>query len=225
MCGRFAQTHNAATVAQAFQLTGVPELSPRYNIAPSQDVSVVVQSRRTGDRFHHAKQWGLIPGWSKDPKIGRKLINARAETVADKPAFRDAFHRRRCLIVADGFYEWQQVPKGHPKQPYLIQLQGRSLFAFAGLWERWRSPQTHEVHFSCTILTTAANALMAPIHHRMPVILPPSAYAAWLDPTHYNRGELTTLLKPYEAASMEAIAISHAINHPQNEDVAVQSPL
>lgn len=225
MCGRFAQTHSGSAVAQAFQLTAVPDLSPRYNIAPSQNVSVVVQSRRTGDRLHHAKQWGLVPGWSKDLQIGHKLINARSETVADKPAFRDALQRRRCLIVADGFYEWQRATKGQPKQPHLIQLQGRSLFALAGLWERWRSPQTQETHFSCTILTTAANALMVPIHHRMPVILPPSAYAAWLDPTHYNRGELMALLHPYDAGAMQAIAISNAINHPQHEDIAVQSPL
>ncbi|RZM74736.1 SOS response-associated peptidase [Leptolyngbya iicbica] len=225
MCGRFAQTHAGADVAQTFQLAAVPELSPRYNIAPSQDISVIVQSRRTGDRLHHAKRWGLVPGWSKDVQIGNKLINARSETVADKPAFRDAFQRRRCLIVADGFYEWQQAPKGQAKQPHLIRLKARSLFAFAGLWERWRSPQTDELHFSCTILTTAANTLMAPIHHRMPVILPSAAYDVWLDPTHYNRGELTALLRPYEAASMEAIAIGTAINHPQNEGAAVQAPL
>ena len=225
MCGRFAQTHDGAAVAQAFQLSVAPELAPRYNIAPSQAVSVIVQSRRTGDRLHHGKQWGLVPAWSKDTKIGHKLINARSETVADKPAFRSAFQKRRCLIVADGFYEWQRAAKGAAKQPYLIRLPERSLFAFAGLWERWRSPETNESYFSCTILTTAANVLMAPIHHRMPVILPPAAYDAWLDSTHYNRGELTHLLQPYEADAMSAIAISSAVNNPQHDDATVQAPL
>ena len=225
MCGRFAQTQDGEAVAQAFQLSVSPELVPRYNIAPSQAVSVIVQSRRTDDRLHHGKQWGLVPAWSKDTKIGYKLINARSETVADKPAFRDAFQKRRCLIVADGFYEWQKAAKGLAKQPYLIQLQARSLFAFAGLWERWRSPETNESYFSCTILTTAANALMAPIHHRMPVIVPPAAYDVWLDPTHYNRGELTQLLHPYEADAMTAIAISSAVNNPQHDDVTVQVPV
>lgn len=225
MCGRFAQTHSGKDVAQAFQLAVTPELSPRYNIAPSQSVSVIVQSRRSGDRQHHAKQWGLVPGWSQDLRIGSKLINARAETVAEKPAFRQAFQRRRCLIVADGFYEWQKAAQGQTKQPYLIQLRERSLFAFAGLWERWRSPETDETRFSCTILTTAANAIMTPIHHRMPVILSPSNYDDWLDPTHYNRGELEACLQPYDAAAMQAIAISTAVNSPQNEAAAIQVPI
>lgn len=225
MCGRFAQTHNGEEVAQAFQLAVTPELSPRYNIAPSQPVSVIVESRRSGDRQHHAKQWGLLPGWSQDPRIASKLINARAKTVAEKPAFRQAFQKRRCLIVADGFYEWQKAAKGQTKQPYLIQLRERSLFAFAGLWERWRSPETDETRFSCTILTTAANDVMVPIHHRMPVILPPSTYDAWLDPTHYNRGELVALLQPYDAAAMQAIAISTAVNSPQNETASIQAPV
>lgn len=225
MCGRFAQTHDGEAVAQAFQLAVTPELAPRYNIAPSQSVSVVMESRQSSDRVHHHKHWGLIPGWSKDTKIGYKLINARAETVAEKPAFRNAFQKRRCLVVADGFYEWQKAPKGQDKQPYLIQLEGRSLFAFAGLWERWRSPETAEALFSCTILTTAANEMMAPIHHRMPVILPPTAYDAWLDPTHYNRGDLEALLRPYEPDAMQATAISTAINNPKHETASVQNSL
>ena len=225
MCGRFAQTQSGVTVAQAFQLPVTPELEPRYNIAPSQPVAVVAQSRRTGDRTYHEKQWGLIPGWSKEASIGYKLINARSETVADKPSFRNAFQKRRCLIVADGFYEWQKALKGQDKQPYLIKLKSRSLFAFAGLWERWRSPDTEEPIFSCTILTTAANAAMAPIHHRMPVILPPAAYEPWLDPTYYNRGELEALLAPYEPDAMEAIAITTAVNNPRHDSAAVQMPV
>lgn len=225
MCGRFAQTHDGDNVARAFQLAVTPELSPRYNIAPSQTVSVIVQSRRSGDRLHHHKQWGLIPGWSQDVRVGYKLINARSETVAEKPAFRRAFQQRRCLIVADGFYEWQQAPQGKTKQPYLIRLREGALFAFAGLWERWRSSETDETRFSCTILTTTANVVMAPIHPRMPVILSPSTYDAWLDPTHYNRGNLEALLQPYDAAAMQAIAISTAVNNPQHEDAAIQRPI
>jgi len=225
MCGRFSQTQSGEAVAQAFQLSVTPELSPRYNIAPSQPVSVVTQSRQSGDRLHHEKQWGLIPGWSKEPSIGHKLINARSETVAEKPAFRNALQKRRCLIVADGFYEWQKAPKGQDKQPYLIQLKTRSLFAFAGLWERWRSPETDETLFSCTILTTAANAVMTPIHHRMPVILPPDAYERWLDPTHYNRGELEALLGPYDPDMMETTPISTQVNNPRHDSEAVQTPV
>jgi len=225
MCGRFSQTQSGETVAQAFQLSVTPALRPRYNIAPSQPVSVITQSRQTGDRLHHEKRWGLIPGWSKEPSIGHKLINARSETVAEKPAFRNAFQQRRCLIVADGFYEWQKAPKDQEKQPYLIQLKTRSLFAFAGLWERWRSPETDETQFSCTILTTAANAAMAPIHHRMPVILSPVAYDRWLDPTHYNRGELEALLEPYEADALELTPISSQVNNPRHDSEAVQTPI
>lgn len=224
MCGRFAQTQSGEAIAQAFQLSVMPAVTPRYNITPSQSVSVVTQSRGAGDRQHHAKQWGLIPGWSKEASIGHKLINARAETVAEKPAFRSAFQKRRCLIVADGFYEWQK-PSGQAKQPYLIQLKSGSLFAFAGLWERWRSPATKEPVFSCTILTTAANATVSFIHHRMPVILSPDDYDCWLDPTHYNRGELEALLTPYDAERMAAIAISTRVNNPSHDDPAVQAPI
>lgn len=188
-------------------------------------MSVITQSRRSGDRTHHAKQWGLIPGWSKEANVGYKLINARAETVAEKPSFRKAFQKRRCLIVADGFYEWQTAPKGQDKQPYLIQLKSRSLFAFAGLWERWRPSETEEPVFSCTILTTAANAAMAPIHHRMPVILPSATYEPWLDPTHYNRGELEALLTPYEPEAMAAIAITPEVNNPRHDSASVQTPV
>ncbi|MEM6837222.1 MAG: SOS response-associated peptidase [Cyanobacteria bacterium P01_C01_bin.120] len=227
MCGRFAQTQSGEAVATAFQLSVQPELQPRYNVAPSQPVSVIVQSRQSGDRQHHEKKWGLLPGWSRDPKLAYKLINARSETVAEKPAFRQAFQKRRCLIVADGFYEWQAAPKeqSKSKQPYLIQLKTRSLFAFAGLWERWRSPDTGDTVFSCTILTTAANETMAPIHHRMPVILPPQAYDPWLDSAYYNREQLESLLQPYESEAMATTAISAAVNNPHNEAAAVQTPL
>ncbi|MDB9525499.1 SOS response-associated peptidase [Oscillatoria sp. CS-180] len=224
MCGRFAQTQSGEAIAEAFQLSAVPELVPRYNIAPSQGISVVTQSRKTGDRDHHEKKWGLIPRWSKDSKIGQKLINARSETAAEKPSFRNAFQKRRCLIVTDGFYEWQKI-EGRTKQPYLIRLKSRSPFAFAGLWERWQNPQSEEEVFSCTILTTAANDAMTSIHHRMPVILAPEAYDTWLDTTFYNPGVMQDLLGPFDASAIETTPISNAVNNPRNDSASVQEPV
>jgi putative SOS response-associated peptidase YedK len=217
MCGRFSQTRSGEEVAEAFQLSAVPNITPNHNIVPSQRISVITQSRQAGDRVHHAKKWGLIPGWSKDPSIGHKLINARAETVAEKPSFRKAFQRRRCLIIADGFYEWQKQPGERTKQPYLIELESRSLFAFAGLWERWRDPGTEEMIYTCTILTTTANKTVAPIHHRMPVILPEAAYEEWLDPEHYNPGALESLLQPFDADALETTPVSKDLNKVSNQ--------
>ncbi|MBE7381754.1 MAG: SOS response-associated peptidase [Leptolyngbya sp. SIO1E4] len=224
MCGRFSQTQSGERIAAAFQLNRIPDLTPRYNIAPTQSVSVITQSRRTQDREHHQKQWGLIPGWAKASTMGQRLINARAETVAEKPAFRNAFQRRRCLIIADGFYEWQRSPQSHVKQPFLIQLKTRSPFAFAGLWERWQDPTTQQQVFSCTILTTQPNRVMGPIHDRMPVMLAPEEYDVWLDPSFYNPGVLETLLDPYDDEAMVAIPISTAINNPRNDSDTVQQP-
>lgn len=229
MCGRFSQTHTGEAIAAAFQLSTVPDLRPCYNIAPTHSVSVITQSRGAKERLHHHKRWGLVPGWAKDKKLGNRLINARSETLAAKPAFRNAFQRRRCLVVADGFYEWQAAlpspTQRQAKQPFFIQLKSRSPFAFAGLWERWQDPQTHQPLFSCTILTTQPNSLMASIHHRMPVILPPDAYDTWLDPSSYNPGVLEGLLRPYEATAMQVIPISTAINNPRNDSANVQKPL
>lgn len=240
MCGRFAQTQSGEAIADAFQLDIAPAVEPLYNITPTQAISVVTQSPRSSVRSHHQKRWGLIPKWAKDKSIGNRLINARSETVASKPSFRDAFQRRRCLIVADGFYEWQKSVVGqanaastataalraqkNAKQPFLIQMQTRSLFAFAGLWERWREPETHDELFSCTILTTQPNELMAPIHNRMPVILPPDAYHAWLDPQH-NSGALETLLQPYSADKMTATPVGTLVNNPRNDAKQVQEPV
>lgn len=223
MCGRFAQTQSGESIAKTFQLSVVPEVKPRYNIAPSQPVSVITQSRQTSDRVYHEKRWGLIPGWSKDPSIGHKLINARSETVAEKPSFRNAFQKRRCLVVADGFYEWQKASGDRAKQPYLIQLESRSLFAFAGLWERWKDPETDKPTFTCTILTTKASDQMVPIHHRMPVILSPENYDTWLDPSFYNPGELEALLQPFDAEALEMAPVSHDVNNPRNDSAAVQA--
>ena len=181
MCGRFTLRAPASVIAEQFSLFEVPWLKPRFNIAPTQPVPVV---RMTPQQAAPQRQfvflhWGLVPSWAKDPTIGNRMINARAETVADKPAFRTALRRRRCLIVADGFYEWQTA--GKRRQPMFIHIRDDRPLAFAGLWESWEGAD-HSALESCTILTTAANDLVRPIHDRMPVIVAPEDYADWLDP-------------------------------------------
>lgn len=180
MCGRFTLTASAEQISQVFDLDSPPDVEPRYNIAPSQPVLVVtVNGSRRADYF----RWGLVPFWAKDPKMGYRLINARSETVAEKPAFRQAFARRRCLIVADGFYEWQvPEPQGNKqKQPFYFHPQDRQPFGFAGLWEQWSSPDGEAV-LSCTILTGAASGVVEPVHHRRPLVVGRCDYRAWLDP-------------------------------------------
>ena len=215
MCGRFTLTVNPDELQQQFGLSQPPptELAPRFNIAPSQAVAVVTNNpERTLELF----RWGLIPSWAKDPKIGNKLINARAETLAEKPSFRSALKRRRCLVVADGFYEWKK--DGTVKTPMYIQLKDGRPFAFAGLWEVWQPPDGSLVR-TCTIITTEPNSLLASIHNRMPVILPPQAYDQWLTPGDLQSVEALSLLKPYDAAQMKATPVSSRVNSP-----AVDSP-
>ncbi|HQE92850.1 MAG TPA: SOS response-associated peptidase [Anaerolineae bacterium] len=213
MCGRFSLGVNLDDLIEAFpDFTFPPELSPHYNIAPSQDVAVVPNNTERRVEFFH---WGLIPSWAKDPEIGNRLINARAETLAEKPSFRAAYLRRRCLILADGFYEWQTLPGSKVKQPMYIQLATKKPFAFAGLWELWRPDDTPIL--SCTIITTEPNALLAPIHNRMPVILPPEAYNLWLDPTEQKPNVLNPLLKPYPADLMIVYPVSRLVNDPAND--------
>jgi putative SOS response-associated peptidase YedK len=178
MCGRFVRSSSAETLAATFGVE-IGDLPASYNIAPSQSVAAILQPDT--DPQLRWLRWGLIPAWAKDPKIGYKLINARAETVAEKPSFRNAFRQQRCLIPADGFYEWQQVEGNRHKQPYFIGLQHELPFAFAGLYERWDSPDGETID-TCTIITTAANEAIAPIHNRMPVILAPQEYSQWLNP-------------------------------------------
>ncbi|MEO1401665.1 MAG: SOS response-associated peptidase [Cyanobacteria bacterium J06635_1] len=224
MCGRYTQTQSGEAIAKAFGLTTPPNPPPRYNIAPTQPVSAIAQP---GDaREYRIFQWGLVPSWSKDPSIGSRMINARAETVAEKPSFRAAFKRRRCLIVADGFYEWQKTGQktSQKKQPYYIQLEDHALFGFAGLWEIWESGDGSYLE-TCTILTTAPNALMETIHNRMPVILHPRDYDTWLDPTLQTARDLQPLLRPYEAAAMQAYPVSTTVNSPRNETSACIEPL
>lgn len=212
MCGRFTLRHSGEAIASSFQLPEVPQLQPRYNIAPTQSVSTVLGSL---DSIHqlHQLHWGLIPSWAKDTKMGARLINARAETVGEKPAFRSAFRHRRCLVVADGFYEWQR--QENKKQPFYFRLQNDQPFAFAGLWEQWKSPDGEEIQ-SCTILTTEANDLLRSIHNRMPVILDPKDYDLWLDPAVQNTESLQQLLRPYQPEAMTSYAVSTKVNNPTN---------
>jgi putative SOS response-associated peptidase YedK len=206
----------------------IGELPASYNIAPSQ--SVAVWQPDTEPQFHWLR-WGLIPAWAKDPKIGYKLINARAETIAEKPSFRTAFRQRRCLILADGFYEWQQVEGSRHPHPYFIGMSDERPFAFAGLYERWESPDGEKID-SCTIVTTAANEVMAPIHNsavptlreRMPVILAPQEYAQWLDPGCKEIDRLQALLDPYPAAEIKIYPASTLVNSPKNNSPACKYP-
>ena len=214
MCGRFTLRSSPSKIAEAFHLAGVPELSPRFNVAPTQQVLVIQEreEKRVGAFLH----WGLIPSWAKDPSIGNRMINARAESVADKPSFRSAFKRHRCLVVADGFYEWKK--SGKAKQPYYIRLKKDQPFAFAGLAEHWhRGEQTID---SCTIITTEPNELMADIHNRMPVILSPDDYDLWLDPEFEGKEKLLSLLRPFSTDEMTAYPVSTLVNSPRNENPA-----
>ncbi|MDP8973043.1 MAG: SOS response-associated peptidase [Actinomycetota bacterium] len=218
MCGRYTLRTPVDVLAEGFEIEEHPSsITPNYNTAPTQEVAAVVEEdeKRKLEIFH----WGLIPSWAKDPGIGNKMINARAETISEKPSFRKAFKVRRCLILADGFYEWQKTD--HGKQPYHIKMQDGSPFAFAGLWETWKDEE--EIR-SCTIITTEANDLMSEIHHRMPVILHPEDYTMWLDPDFDEKEPLTSLLKPYPAAAMEAYAVSRRVNKPSNNEPSVLEP-
>lgn len=219
MCGRFTLAAPGEQVAQQFQLAEVPDLAARYNIAPTQQVAAV-RVAGTG-RELSLFRWGLVPSWAKDPSVGSRMINARSETVAEKPAFRTALRQRRCLIPADGFYEWQVREGG--KQPFHIRLVTGEPFALAGLYEHWQAPDGTWLH-SCTILTTEANELMRPLHDRMPVIIAPDQHAVWLDPDLRDAGPLQALLAPYPAELMVATAVSRAVNRVGNDGPELLAP-
>jgi putative SOS response-associated peptidase YedK len=222
MCGRFTLFEPDQVLAREFGVSGFPPRSPRYNIAPSQPVTAVRSAPTGSGREIALLRWGLIPSWSKDPSIGNRLINARAETAREKPSFRNAFRRQRCLIPASGFYEWQRQERG--KQPYFVRMRDERLFAFAGLWDRWESPEEGAIE-TCTILTTAANALLAPIHDRMPVILPRTEYGRWLDPGLKDPNSLATLLVPFPPEDMLAFPVSPRVNAPTVDDEKCIAPL
>ena len=211
MCGRFKLAATSRFVAEHFDLAEVPFLEPRYNVAPGQTVLVVRPS--SGARQLAALHWGLVPSWAKDVKIGYRLLNARCETVEEKPAFRAAFRKRRCLIPADGFFEWQKT--GRKKQPFLFQVND-GLFAFAGLWEHWQNSDGETLE-SCTILTTEANELVRPLHDRMPVIVAPADYASWLEPQVVAEEEVDRLFRPFAATAMTAMAVNPWVNDARHE--------
>jgi putative SOS response-associated peptidase YedK len=200
---------------------GIPvvEIPPRYNITPTQEV-LAIRAAGAGREFVNLR-WGLIPSWAKDKKIGARLINARADGVADKPSFRSAFKSRRCLIPADGFFEWQKA--GSKKQPYYVTLLDGGPFAFAGLWERWHGDEG-DIQ-SCSIVTTDANELLRPLHDRMPVILDPKDFAAWLDQNPGPREEPLALLKPFPSEAMQAVPVSTTVINPRNQGPACIEPL
>jgi len=219
MCGRFVLTANPEVIQTAFDLTTIPaSMSPRYNISPTQPVAVITNENPRELTFY---KWGLIPSWSKDASAA-KMINARSESAAEKPSFRSAFKRRRCIIPADGFYEWQQ--RAGEKVPLFIHLKDRELFGLAGLWEVWHSPDGDELR-TCTILTTDANDFMQPIHNRMPVILNKEDYPLWLSPDEEPAPVLQALMKPYEGNNLTAYAVSKMVNRPGNETPELIQPV
>jgi len=236
MCGRYSLTTPVEGLRQLFEFPEQPNLGPRYNIAPTQEVAAVrtappadaergMADSEAGSAGRHLVllRWGLIPSWARDPAIGARMINARAETLAEKPAFRSAFRKRRCLILADGFYEWQKRGTG-AKQPYRIACRDGAPFAFAGLWERWRDPADGRAVETCTVVTTDASELLRPIHHRMPVILAPDAHGPWLDPES-DEDRLRALLAAEPGLDLVAFAISTRVNKVANDDPAVLLPL
>lgn len=213
MCGRFTRTVDIKSIKDMFKADMLEtDLAVSYNIAPRQPIVVVMEK---GVRKVVSMQWGLIPHWAKDEKIASKLINARSETITEKPSFANSFKKKRCLIVADGFFEWKT--KGKSKIPQYIYLKDRSPFAMAGLYDLWTNPQGQTIA-TCTIITTAANEFMKDIHHRMPMIIPPESYDLWLDPTISALTKLNQILKPYDGNLMATHTVSVAVNSPVNND-------
>jgi putative SOS response-associated peptidase YedK len=209
-------------LAERFDLGEIPRLAPRFNIAPTQEVATVRACAERGERVLEMRRWGLVPGWARDPRVGNRMINARSETVAERPAFRTAFRVRRCLVPADGFYEW--TGGRGPRQPYHIALADGAPFAIAGLWERW-SRQGEDVIESCTLLTTRANERVAAVHERMPVILETEDYERWLDPALRDPDPLRDLLRPFPAERLALHAVSLWVNDPRHDDPSCVAPV
>lgn len=216
MCGRYRLTAKERYLRDHFGLDDDPSWTPRWNIAPTQPVAVVRQDAKRPHRNFSLVRWGLIPYWAKDPSVGFKTINAQSETAAEKPAFREAMRRRRCLVPADGFYEWQKI-SAKEKQPYNFGMIDDSVFAFAGLWESWRSPADEAIE-TCTILTTKPNALVAGVHDRMPAVLMPENYDLWLDPGITEPSRVMECLTPIDARLMKKYPVSTRVNRAENDD-------
>jgi len=221
MCGRFTLTVDPAELKDAFTDFKFPgRFAPRFNIAPTQPVLAIPNDGKGKADFF---MWGLIPSWAKDPSMGNRLINARGETLAKKPAFRGGYKYKRCLILANGFYEWKSQPGTKTKTPYFIHLKSGEVFAFAGLWDEWHSSDGSTIR-SCSIVTTVPNSLMSTIHNRMPVILQPSDYTEWLDTTPRTPESLTHLIQPFSAELMDAYPVSTLVNSPANDHAECISP-
>lgn len=222
MCGRFSLALDPEELREAFGLIEIPIMwIPRYNIAPTQPVAVITDAAHPKLDY---MRWGLVPSWAKDISIGQKLINARAETIREKPSFRSAFSRRRCLIPADGFFEWKKLEGGKklPAEPYYFRLRGGKPFAFAGLWEIWRSSEGDELK-TCTILTTDANDLVGTVHQRMPILFEIEQAWTWLQPL--GADTLLGLLKPFPAEKMETYPVSRLVNDPKRDDPQCVTPI
>ena len=223
MCGRYRLSRRKQIIEEHFETADWQEdWSPRYNIAPTQSVPTIRQHPKEPVRELSLMRWGLIPSWAKDTSGAARMINARSETAHALPAFREAMKLRRCLVPADGFYEWQR--RGSAKQPFCFEVGDGGLFAFAGLWDRWKDPSGQWVK-SCSILTTIPNSLTSAIHDRMPVILQPDSYDLWLDPGMTNTQVITELLKPYNARLMRCCPVSSRVNHVENDDVECSRPV
>ncbi len=223
MCGRYRLSRRKQIVEQYFaSVSGEAEWSPRYNIAPTQPVPVIRQNSKEPARKLSLVRWGLIPSWAKDPSVAASTINARSETAGTKPAFRDALKYRRCLVPADGFYEWQRT--GKAKQPYCFEVGEGELFAFAGIWDRWKDPRGNTVE-TCSILTTTPNTVTSVVHDRMPVILDPDSYGLWLDPGMRDVSVASELLMPYDARLMRCYPVSTRVNSAANDDEECSRPM
>ncbi len=226
MCGRFSITTAPEAMRAIFNYENMPNLEPRYNVAPTQPI-ITIRLDEGHARTLVAVRWGLIPSWSKDGNSGARMINARADTLLEKPSFRDAFKKRRCLIPADGFYEWRL--EGGRKQPFRIGMKGGDVFAFAGLWESWEAKQNGygyqegDIVETGTIVTTNANDKLRPIHNRMPVILPPETYSAWLDPAN-DISTCRKFLKPYSEEPMAFYRVGQTVNNVRNDDPRCVQP-
>jgi putative SOS response-associated peptidase YedK len=222
VCARTTLTLSAHLIARWLALQDVPEWEPRYNVCPTQDQMVV--RARDGEPEAVKLRWGLVPWWASDLSVGSRMINARAEGVDTKPAFRDAFRERRCLVLVDGFYEWQAIPGEKRRRPYAVRMPDNSPFVLAGLWESWRNRTTREVVQTCTVVTTTPNAFMARLHDRMPVILDPASYGAWLNPATPS-ADAMSMLRPYDgAAALSAYPVSAYVNSPAHDDAKCLEP-
>ena len=217
MCGRFRLSRRGKEIAQEFATEEELDWSPRFNVAPTDQIPTVVQDASKPIRHLELMRWGLIPSWAKDPSIGFKTINGMSETAASKPAFREAIRTQRCLVPTDGFYEWKKIGSKE-KQPYNFGMADDSLFAFAGLWDRWKDAVGRQI-LSCTILTTKPNALTMDVHDRMPAIIHPNDYIRWLDPGITDPAEIVELLVPFEARLMKRYLVSTRVNSVKNDDL------